>query len=142
MHKPVFSYQSSFTMDNFVKKAGNNYILDIGKLIGKYSKVEEKERSRKMDIYMISARTFNYIINFEIPEGYAVKGVEDLAKSLTNSTGSFSSTASLEGRMLKVTVSRTFTSNFEQAAEWPKLLELLDGVYDFYGKKVLLEKKK
>jgi hypothetical protein len=142
MHKPLFSYQSTFTMDNFVKKAGNNYILDIGKLIGKYSKIEEKERNRKIDVYMLSARTFTYSINFEIPEGYTVKGVEDLGKSLTNSTGSFTSTATVEGKLLKVTVIRKFANNFEQAAEWPKLLELLDGVYEFYGKKVLLEKKK
>ena len=77
-----FCYRSSFSMDNFVKKAGNNYILDAEKLIGKYRRIEDKDRSRTLDIYMYSARTFNYNISVTIPEGYTVKGVEELNKKM------------------------------------------------------------
>ena len=45
-------------MDNFVKKAGNNYILDAGKLIGKYRRIEDKDRTRTLDIYMYSPGPF------------------------------------------------------------------------------------
>lgn len=138
----AFSYRSSFSMDNFVKKAGNNYILDAGKLIGKYQKPEEKDRSRVLDVYMYSARIFAYNISVAIPEGYTVKGLEELNKKLTNETGTFSSEAVQEGNTVKITVSRSFLNNFEKAAAWPKMLELLDAVYEFNGKKILLEKSK
>lgn len=137
-----FSYRTSFSMDNFVKKAGNNYILDAGKLIGKYRKVEDKDRNRKLDVYMYSARTFSYNINIAIPEGYTVKGAEELNKKLANETGTFTSEATVEGNVLKIVVNRTFVNNFEKAAAFPKLLELQDAVYEFNSKKVLLEKKK
>jgi hypothetical protein len=141
-NSPSFVYRSAFTMDNFVKKAGNNYIVDAGKLIGKFSKLEDKERNRVLDVYMYSARTFTFDIDIAIPEGFTAKGVEELAMNVTNETGSFVSTAKVEGNSIKVSVTRSFAKAFEPASNWPRLVSLLDAVYDFYNKKVLLEKKK
>jgi hypothetical protein len=141
-NEPQFRYRSSFALDNFVKKAGNNYIVDAGKLIGKYNKIEEKERKRTIDVYMACARTFVYDITLDIPEGYIVKGVEDLSKTVANDAGSFNASASSNGKSVTITVKRSFSRNFETAANWDKLVELLDAVYDFNSKKILLEKKK
>jgi hypothetical protein len=139
---PAFVYRSAFTMDNFVKKAGNNYIVDAGKLIGKFNKLEDKERTRVLDVYMYSARTFTFNINIAIPEGYTAKGVEEMATNMTNDAGSFVSTAVVDGSNIKISVTRSFKNAFEPAANWPKLVSLLDGAYEFYNKKILLEKKK
>src|SRR5215831_904561 len=43
--KAPFEYSSSFSMENFVKKAGNNYIVEAGKLVGDYQKIDDKERT-------------------------------------------------------------------------------------------------
>lgn len=137
-----FEYRSTFSLDNFVKKAGNNFIVDAGRLIGKFNKVEEKERKRIVDVYMSCARSFTYNITLNIPDGYTAKGVEDLNMNKTNETGSFTSTASSDGKAITITVKRLFNKNFEPVANWNKLLELLDTVYEFNNKKVLLEKKK
>ncbi len=137
-----FEYRSTFALDNFVKKAGNNFIIDAGRLIGKFNKVEEKDRKRTIDIYMTCARSFTYNITINIPEGYTAKGIEELNMSKSNETGSFVSTASSDGKVITISVKRSFTKNFETAANWNKLVELLDVVYDFNNKKVLLEKKK
>src|SRR4051794_14243613 len=60
--KAPFEYTSTFSMENFVKKAGTNYIVEAGKLIGNYQKVDEKERTRSIDIYMPCARTLSWEI--------------------------------------------------------------------------------
>ncbi len=141
-NEPEFQYRSTFSLDNFVKKAGNNFIVDAGRLIGKFSKIEDKERKRTIDVYMSCPRVFVYNVSLNVPEGYIVKGVEDLAKTVSNEVGSFSVTASSDGKVVKMSVKRTFTRNFEPAANWVKLVELLDAVYEFNNKKILLEKKK
>jgi hypothetical protein len=140
--EPMFQYRSTFSLDNFVKKAGSNYIIDAGKLIGKYSKIEDKERKRTIDIYMSCARTFTYDLAITIPEGYNVKGVEGLNKSIANESGIFKVEATSDSKMVTIKIKRSFSKNFESAANWPKLVELLDAVYEFNNKKILLEKKK
>lgn len=137
-----FEYRSTFALDNFVKKAGNNFIVDAGRLIGKFSKVEDKDRKRTIDIYMTCARSFTYNISINIPEGFNAKGIEELNMNKTNETGSFVSTASSDGKVITISVKRSFSKNLEPAANWSKLVELLDAVYDFNSKKILLEKKK
>jgi len=140
--KESFEYSSTFSMENFVKKAGNNYILEAGKLIGTYQKVDEKERSRSIDVYMSCARMLTWNITVNIPKGYSVKGVDEMNKSLSNATGSFNCTATTNGTSVKIKVSRMYSNNFEKADAWPKLLELMDAFYSFTAQKILFEKIK
>lgn len=140
--KPVLEYNQVFTMENFVKKAGNNYIFNIGQLMGDYKKVEEKDRTRALDVYMPYARTLSYKISVEIPEGYKVKGVEELNKNVKNDAASFSSVASLSGNTVNLEITRIYFHHFEPAANWPKLLEAMDAAAEFTSAKILLEKQK
>lgn len=140
--KAPFEYRSAFSIENFVKKAGNNYILEAGKLVGTYQKADEKERTRTIDIYMPCARTLSWDIAINIPKGYNVKGVDDLNKTLSNATGSFECKASFDGAAVKIKVTRVYTNNFEKVDAWPKLLELMDAFYNFSTQKILLEKSK
>ncbi|MDF2433813.1 MAG: hypothetical protein JWP44_3444, partial [Mucilaginibacter sp.] len=138
---PVFQYSASFVLNNLVKKAGNNYIIDAGKLTGDFYKLEDKERQRKIDIYMPCARSFKYAISITIPQGYSAKGMEEMNVKKTNKTGSFSSSAVLNGNNLIISVSRVYNNNFEKAADWPMVVELIDAAAGFNSQKILLEKK-
>jgi len=138
---PVFEFSSSFVLDNLVKKAGNNYIVDAGKLTGGFLKLEAKDRQRTADIYMPGARSFKYTITINIPKGYKVSGVEELNKQKTNKTGSFTSTAALAGGTLTITVNRVYANGFEKAADWPLVTELIDAASSFNDQKILLEKE-
>jgi hypothetical protein len=133
-------YTTTFVFPSFIQKAGANYLLNAGKLIGTILPVKPEDRTRTVDIYMPAARELNYKINVNIPKGYKVKGVEQLNKSLSNNCGSFTSNATTDGNVLTLMVSRTYTHNFEKASEWPKLVSLLDVAFDFTNQKVLLEK--
>lgn len=140
MFNPGFVYHTSFTMDNFVKKAGNNYIVEAGKLIGSFNKVEEKERTRTIDVYTPCARTYTYNITVNKPQGYKIKGLENFNRSVNNVTGSITSSAVEDDSSVHVTAKLMYASNFEPATNWPKLLELMDGLYDLTNQKLLLEK--
>jgi len=138
---PVFEFASSFTLDNLVQKAGGNYIVETGKLIGGFIKLKQEDRKRTGDVYMPFARSFKYTISVAIPKGYRVKGVEELNKQKRNKTGSFVSAAALTGNTLNITVSRTYSNNFEKAADWPSVTELIDAASEFNDQKILLEKE-
>jgi len=137
---PVFQYTETFTLSNLVKKAGNNYIIDAGKLTGGFLKLEEKNKTRDVDVYMSAPRSFNYTIVINIPQGYTVKGMEEMTQSKSNKTGSFTSSAVINGNKLTITATRSYAHNFEKAADWPLLVDLIGTASDFDSKKILLEK--
>lgn len=138
---PVFQYRSSFVLNNLVKKAGNNYIIDAGKLTGTFYKPEAIDAKRNVDVYMPCARSFKYSIAIAIPAGYTAKGMEEMNVKKINKTGSFTSTAAVNGNTLTITVTRVYNNNFEKATDWPMLMELLNTASNFNSQKVLLEKK-
>jgi hypothetical protein len=135
-------FESTFTMETFVKKAGNNYILDIGKLIGQVVNIEPEQRNRQTNIYMPAARSLEYHITINIPAGFNVVGFNDLVVDKSNTAGSISVTTKLEGQQLTVNVSRVYSKIFLKKEEWNNVLVLLDGAKAFSEKKVLLEKTK
>ncbi|MEO3406490.1 DUF3857 domain-containing protein [Mucilaginibacter sp. CAU 1740] len=138
---PVFQYSSSFVLDNLVKKAGNNFIIDAGKLTGSFYKLEDKERKRTLDVYMPCARSFNYTVSITIPQGYTAKGVEEFAVKKANKTGTFTSSAAVNGSVLTISINRAYNNNFEKAADWPLVSEIIDAASNFNTQKILLEKK-
>jgi len=138
---PVFQYSASFVLNNLVKKAGNNYIIDAGKLTGGFYKLEDKERKRNIDVYMPCARSFKYNITIAIPPGYSAKGMEEMTVKTANKTGAFTSSAVVNGNNLIITVSRVYNNNFEKASDWPLVMDLVDAASNFNSQKILLEKK-
>ena len=93
---PNFVYSSSFNLNGLVKKAGNNIIVEIGKIEGSPLIIKPKQRQRDIDIYMPYARSIEYNIEFEIPDGYTVEGVSALNKKVSNEAGYFTAEASYQ----------------------------------------------
>jgi hypothetical protein len=133
--------EESFSMDGWVKKAGNNYIVEAGKFVGGQLEVKSDQRERKLDIYMPYSRSFNHNITFKIPDGYTAEGVEKLNKSIKNECGGFESTAKIEGNNLLITYSKYYTNIFEPASNWNKILAFVDAGFAFTKEKILLKKK-
>jgi len=135
-----FVFEEEFTMEGWVKKAGNNYIVDVGKFISGQIEIEKDQRDRKKDVYMPFPRSFSYNIELEIPEGYTLEGAEKLNVNVVNETGAFTSVARLEGNALKVDVDKYYNNFFEPVTRWPLLLDFLDKALEFNQLKVLLKK--
>lgn len=137
----AFEYSAKFVLNNLVKKAGGGFIIDAGKLTGLFLKVEEKDKKRDQDIYMSAARTYNYAININIPQGYSATGVEEFNTKKTNTTGTFLSNAKVEGNTLVINVTQTYNQPFIKAKDWSSLLDIIQTSSEFNDKKILLEKK-
>jgi hypothetical protein len=137
---PAFKFSAQFTANAWVKKAGNNFILDAGKMIGEALKIKPEQRDRKVDVYMPNARTYQYNISIPVPQGYTPEGLDKLNTSIDNSTGSFTTTAKLDGGNVKINVTKVYKNAFEKAEKWPELLKILDATTAFEEAKIMLRK--
>ncbi|MGB0521882.1 MAG: hypothetical protein ACPGJS_02920 [Flammeovirgaceae bacterium] len=137
---PKLIVTENFTLNSFVKKAGRNYILEAGRLIGGQIELEEDDRERDLDIFMPYARSFKYQVNITLPEGYTVQGIDKLTGKVENDTGGFTSSATVEDGVLKISTYKFYRNNFEKMQNWEKMQEFLDAAHDFTQKKVLLKK--
>ncbi len=136
-----FEYDLEFNLQNqWIKKAGQNYLFEIGKCIGGQKSIKEDEKERDYDIDMSYARSYDNEINFTIPEGYIVKGIDKLNKKVVNETGGFESIAVLEGNVLKITAKKYYADNHVAKENWFKMVAFLDAAYQFTQEKILLKK--
>lgn len=135
-------YEEKFKFkDQLLKKAGNNIIVEIGKLIEGQIEITEKEKKRENNIYMNFPRSFEYTIVFKIPEGYTVSGAEKLVKNVTNETGSFVSTYEIKGNELLLSAKKSYKNYFEPVKNWSKMVDFLDAAYQLTQEKILLKKQ-
>ncbi|MDN3723349.1 hypothetical protein QRD02_03065 [Aequorivita sp. SDUM287046] len=136
-----FEYTENFTIGNdLIKTAGKNYILDIGKLLVSQVDLSNKEKNRTNNIYMSYPRSFNYQIVVNIPDGYSVSGLENLAGNVENETGGFKSSAALDGNRLVVKIQKFYKNNYEPNAKWPQMVAFLEAASQFTQAKILLKK--
>ncbi len=137
-----FTFNETFKVNNaFIKRAGPNYIIEIGKFIGGQIDLTDKERKRTENIHMEYPRMFNYDIKIEIPEGYTVSGLDKLKKSVDNSTGAFISDANVEGNLLIINTTKKYKHNNEPNSNWILMIDFLDEANQFTNEKILLKRK-
>ncbi len=139
--KEGMMYTETFTVEDLVKRAGKNYILEAGKFIGGQIALGEDEIERTKDIYMPFARSFVNEVSIEIPEGYSVEGLENLHKKVENSTGGFVSSAEVKDGHLIINTLKYYEHHFEKSEDWPLMVEFLEASFKFTQEKVLLKKQ-
>ena len=125
-----------------MQKAGNNYLLAVGKLVGSQVKAEGKDRERTTDIFTPYPRTYEYTVMITLPEGYTpdAESLEQLRVNASNDCGRFVSEATMYSNTLKLTVNKCFERSYEPVANWGKLLEIIDAGNEFSEKVVVLRK--
>lgn len=130
---PAVAFSANYAMEGIVKKAGPNLVVATGKMLGSTLKVEGHDRQRTADIDMRSARQTSWNIAIDLPSGYSVsdESLAQLRKNVTNTSGSFVTTATVSGSRLLITVTRTYLHKHYLASSWPQLLEIIDAVNEF-----------
>lgn len=138
---PDFVYSSTFNLGGVLKKAGNNIVVEIGKMQGEPLSVKGDQRKRKIDVYMPYARLIEYNIDFDIPEGYTAEGIAALNKKVETEAGAFITEASATDKKVTLKIKKVYAHGFEPAENWDKLLQFVDASVDFVNAKFLLKKK-
>ena len=135
-------YKEKFTVKKLVSKAGKNYLLDVGKLIGGQIKLEPNElQARNTDIWLPYARTIQNNITVNLPAGYTADALQDLNMNVDNESGAFISTAKVEGDKLLITTTKLYKKNFDKKELWANYTAFLEAAYKFSQSKVVLKKK-
>ena len=101
--KQALEIEENFKItEHLIKKAGPNYLIEVGKLIGGQITLDERDKMRSNNIYMSYPRSFENDIALKIPEGYSVEGLDKLNIKIENQTGGFVSTAVVTDGALKI----------------------------------------
>jgi hypothetical protein len=137
---PELIYNTEFSVDHITKKAGGNYLLDVGALIGSQLEIKSEQRKRLDDVYMPYARSFAYTIEIDVPAAYRVEGLDKVNMKIDNATGWFESKAVVENSKLIIKVEKGYKKSFVKAVEWPSLVEMLDKATSLKEQKLLLKK--
>jgi hypothetical protein len=137
-----FVYHVDYVMDGMVKRAGNNYLLSVGKLIGSSLKLEGKDRERIDDVWRKMAFVDEWNIEIPLPQGYKVsaEALKKIETSVANECGEFTVKATAGNESVKVYVRKCFAHRVEPVSNWGKLLALVDACSAFADKQMVIAK--
>lgn len=137
-----FVYHVDYVMDGMVKRAGNNYLLSVGKLIGSSLKLEGKDRERIGDVWRKMAFVDEWNIEIPLPQGYKVsaEALKKIETSVANECGEFTVKATAGNESVKVYVRKCFAHRVEPVSNWSKLLALVDACSAFADKQMVIAK--
>lgn len=137
-----FVYHVDYVMDGMVKRAGNNYLLSVGKLIGSSLKLEGKNRERIDDVWRKMAFVDEWNIEIPLPKGYKVsaEALKKIETSVANECGEFTVKATAGNESVKVYVRKCFAHRVEPVSNWSKLLALVDACSAFADKQMVIAK--
>ena len=135
-----FVYHVDYVMDGMVKRAGNNYLLSVGKLIGSSLKLEGKDRERIDDVWRKMAFVDEWNIEIPLPQGYKVsaEALKKIETSVANECGEFTVKATAGNESVKVYVRKCFAHRVEPVSNWSKLLALVDACSAFADKQMVI----
>lgn len=137
-----FVYHVDYVMDGMVKRAGNNYLLSVGKLIGSSLKLEGKDRERIDDVWRKMAFVDEWNIEIPLPQGYkaSAEALKKIETSVANECGEFTVKATAGNESVKVYVRKCFAHRVEPVSNWSKLLALVDACSAFADKQMVIAK--
>lgn len=137
---PTFELETEYNIDGLVREAGNNLLLDVGRLIGSQWKPTDKERKREWNAYIPYALSIDNEVVLHIPVEYTAGGIENLNMSIDNKYGSFTSVATLNGNLLTINTSKVYKQDFVPHNEWNTFLEMMDVANQFCEQVLMLKR--
>ena len=139
--KKNLQYSESFVLADMIAKAGQDFLISLPSLVTQQTKISKEERTRTMPVDVRYPRTLSWNINFTIPAGYTVKGIESLNQNISNDCASFASNARIENNTLVIDVTKMYKGQHFDLQQWPKMLEVLEAAYNFSQSKIVLKKQ-
>ncbi|MBX2948761.1 MAG: hypothetical protein KF704_05740 [Crocinitomicaceae bacterium] len=136
--------KASFTSKNFIEKGGDKLLLKAGLLIGPQSELYNRE-SRLLPVESPHARIYDRVIEIEIPDGYSVKNLQDVAVNVVpfGATGSigFVSSYIVDGNVLKINVKEWYNEIYFEATDYVSYETVINAAADFNKLILILQPK-
>ena len=142
--KPLILKGLASTKSSFYDKAGNRYLLKIGEVIGIQVEMYQEEE-RKLPVENEFNRIYTRNIQFEIPEGFTVRNLDDLKAEIFHEENGeksmgFSSNYERDGNQVNV-----FVKEFYKQLDYPleyfdDFRKIINAAADFNKKVLIFEK--
>ncbi len=134
--------REKFTAENLLNKTGRNYSLNLGKFAGDHLALDADDRAERIyNIHIDYPRTILSEVEFLIPEGYEVEGLEEFNVAIDNPSMKLRSEARVEDGKIVLYVEKMYKNNFDKKETWDNYLRVLSAASDLTEKKVILRKK-
>lgn len=126
--------------EKLIELAGNNYLFKIGSVIGKQADLYEK-KERIADIEIGNLHFYERTIEFEIPDGYIVKNLNDLNINVEDDekTIGFFSSYKQEGNKVIVTIREYYDQIKYDKSSYDIFRQVVNAAADFNKITLVLE---
>ncbi len=133
--------------EDLVSQAGNNLLVNIGKLIGSQLSITESQRTREIEAILPYPENERTKILFTVPDGYVVnpESLEALNVKINNDAGTFVVNAAVKAdnpSVVELNVVMMKQRLVYTAEQWPLIVELIDASTKFNGASLLLNPAK
>lgn len=138
-----FIIEATYNATDLLKKAGNNYIFEIGAVIGKQMEFYS-DKPRKLPIQLNSARSYTRTITLKIPQGYHIKNKSDLNMTYyldqeNKSLAYFTITYEIEDNTLKIENLEGYNFVDLPVSYWDQYRKVINAAADFNKLSLVLE---
>ncbi|MCJ8292499.1 MAG: hypothetical protein HRT58_05150 [Crocinitomicaceae bacterium] len=138
--KDTVLYTGTIVTEDMLSPIGNGFLLNLSKVIGnQVSFYQEGERIHS--VYSRAAKIYEHTIEFVIPDGYKVQGIENLVfdrnyysavAGESKHISSFVSTAEIVDGVLKVEVHEFYEEGLFPKKEIDQYKSVVNAAYEFY----------
>lgn len=142
--KPLIIQGSLSTTSSFYNKAGNRYLLSIGEVIGEQMEMYQDEE-RKLPVQNEFNRNYERNIQFEIPEGYTVRNLDDLNVDIFHQENGEKIMAFISSYQIKDDLVTVFVQEYYKQLDFPvedfdQFRKIINASADFNKKVLVFEK--
>ncbi len=141
LSKNTLVVKEGFEISSFVRRAGDKILVNLAGLMGGQLKIKEEEKERKHDIDLRYPRSIKWAINFKIPEGYTVHGLNEIARTIENEAGTFTIAAREEGGFVYLDISKVYKQKTVSKDKWKDMMAFTEAAYNSTFKYILLQPK-
>ena len=141
LSKNTLVVKEGFEINSFVRRAGDKILVNLAGLMGGQLKIKEEEKERKHDIDLRYPRSIKWAINFKIPEGYTVHGLNEISRTIENEAGTFTIAAREEGGFVYLDISKVYKQKTVSKDKWKDMMAFTEAAYNSTFKYILLKPK-
>ncbi len=140
--KPMIT-DAKFTTPQFVEKAGNKYLFNIGLLIGPQAEMYQDEE-RKLEVENDFNRWYHRELSFVIPDGYQCTNLNNLNMDVFQEKGNersmtFTSSYTVTGNTVKVVIDEYYKQIIWPIEEFEDYRKVINASADFNKISLVLE---
>lgn len=141
-----FRIKTTYTTTSLVETAGNDYLVAVGKLIGKQSELYQ-EKKRQTDISFQSITDYHHELTIEIPEGYTCSGLDNIriSNKVEDSAHKvlmkFESDYTLEGNKLIIRINEVYKVVTLPKEQYDAFRAVVNSAADFNKVAIVLHPK-